>query len=126
MTVELTTGLPVADLEVMPSVHPYVNWQQQEGLPRITGFYVDDLATVDVGAWPSRGARGAFINLEGTGGVNDLQILEVPPSASTMAVHHMFEVLAYVVGGRGSATVWYNATQRSSFEFGTGSVFRSR
>jgi len=123
MTVELSTGLPAADLEVMPSVHPYVNWQQQEGLPRITGFYVDDLATVDVGAWPSRGARGAFINLEGTGGVNDLQILEVPPGASTVAVHHMFEVLAYVVAGRGSATVWYNATQRSSFEFGTGSVF---
>jgi len=123
MTAELSARLPAADLEYMPSVHPYANWQQQEGLPRITGFYVEDLATVDVAAWPSRGARGAFINLEGTGGVNDLQVLEVPPSASTIAVHHMFEVLAFVVAGRGSASVWYDDTQRSSFEFGTGSVF---
>src|SRR5438445_10294901 len=123
MTVELSAGLPAADLEVMPSVHPYHNWQQQEGLPRITGFYVDDLATAPVDVWPSRGAHGAFVNLEGTGGVNDLQILEVPPGASTVAVHHMFEVLAYVVVGRGSASVWYDDAQRSSFDFGAGSVF---
>lgn len=43
MTVELSPGLPATDLEVMPSVNPYSTWQQQEGLSRITGVYVDDL-----------------------------------------------------------------------------------
>ena len=45
-------------------------------MPRIAGFYVDDLATVEVAEWPVRGAFGVFVNLEGTGGVNDLQILD--------------------------------------------------
>jgi uncharacterized RmlC-like cupin family protein len=123
MTAEAATELPSADLEFMGTVNPYLEWQEQEGLPRISGFYVDDLAAVDVSQWASRGAFGAFVNLEGTGGVNDLQILELPPSSSTTPAHHMFEVLAYVVTGRGSASVWYSETTRSSFEFGTGALF---
>jgi mannose-6-phosphate isomerase-like protein (cupin superfamily) len=111
------------DLEVMPSIHPYQDWQQHEGLPRITGFYVDDLVAVEVAPWASRSASGAFVNLEGTGGVNDLQILEVRAGGSTAPVHHLFEALTYVVAGRGSASVWYDEAERSTFEFGPGSVF---
>ena len=117
------SDLPSADLEVMESIHPYALWQQQEGLPRITGFYVDDLATVPVERWASREAFGAFVNLEGTGGVNDLQIVELLAGGASAPAHHMFEVLAYIVAGRGSASVWYDQTQRSTFEFGAGSVF---
>src|SRR5579871_2307954 len=114
---------PSTDLEVMGSVRPYEEWQRSEGVPLITGFYVDDLATTDVAAWPSRGAKGAFVNLEGTGGVNDLQILEMPPGSASEPIRHMFEALVYVVTGRGSASVWYDEPQRSSFEFGPGAVF---
>lgn len=124
MTIEpRASELPSADLEVMPTVNPYQEWQQQERLPRITGFYVDDLATVEVADWASHGGLGAFVNLEGTGGVNDLQILEIPAGRASAEVHHLFEVLAYVVAGRGSASVWYDQSQRSTFEFGAGSVF---
>src|ERR1051325_1140847 len=124
MTIEQqVSDLPSTHLEVMESIHPYALWQQQEGLPRITGFDVDDLATTPVERWASRDAFGAFVNLEGTGGVNDLQILEVPAGSASAPAHHMFEVLAYVVTGRGSASVWYDQTQRSTFEFGAGSVF---
>jgi oxalate decarboxylase/phosphoglucose isomerase-like protein (cupin superfamily) len=123
MTIEHATDLPAAELEVMESVHPYQEWQLQEGLPRISGFYVEDLAAVQLAEWPSRGASGAFVNLEGTGGVNDLQILELPPGAASAPIRHLFEALVYVVTGRGSATVWYDEHQRSTFEFGTGSVF---
>src|SRR5438874_590001 len=122
MTVEQTTDLPSSDLEVMESVRPYDDWQRREGLPRLTGFYVDDLVTVDVSPWPSRCAKGAFVNLEGTGGVNDLQIIELPGGAASAPIRHLFEVLAYVVAGRGSASVWYDDAQRSSFEFGPGAV----
>ncbi len=120
---EQTAELPAAELEVMPSVYSYQDWQQREGLPRITGFYVEDLATTEVAPWASRQAAGAFVNLEGTGGVNDLQILELPAGGASAPLHHMYEALVYVVTGRGSASVWYDETQRSSFEFGSGSVF---
>jgi mannose-6-phosphate isomerase-like protein (cupin superfamily) len=123
MTVEQTRDLPSSDLEVMESVRPYDDWQRREGLPRLTGYYVDDLATVDLSPWPSRSAKGAFVNLEGTGGVNDLQIIELPAGAASAPIRHLFEVLAYVVAGRGSASVWYDDAQRSSFEFGPGALF---
>src|SRR5207253_1723153 len=66
-------------------------------------------------------ARGAFVNLEGTGGVNDLQLLEIPPGGSTAPVKHMFEALVYVVSGRGSSSVGYDQTL--TFEWGPGSLF---
>jgi mannose-6-phosphate isomerase-like protein (cupin superfamily) len=118
-----TSDLPATDLEVMESVNPYGEWQQQEGLARLSGFYVDDLATVELTPWASRGGSGAFVNLEGTGGVNDLQILELSPGGASNPVHHVFEALAHVVTGRGSASVWYDQAQRSAFEFAAGSVF---
>jgi hypothetical protein len=40
--------LPSADLEVMESVRSYEEWHRSEGLPLITGFYVEDLATIDL------------------------------------------------------------------------------
>jgi hypothetical protein len=105
MTAEQTRDLPSTDLEVMPSIRPYDEWQQREGPPRVTGYYVEDLASVDVSPWSSRGALGAFVNLEGTGGVNDLQIMELPAGSASAPIRHLFEALAYVVTGRGSATV---------------------
>ena len=66
-------------LDELLTIFPYKDWQAREGLPVVTGYYVEDLGTLELGDWPSREARGAFVNLEGTGGVNDLQLLEVPP-----------------------------------------------
>src|SRR5437588_10027657 len=98
------------DLDELQTVYPYKDWQRREGLPLVTGYYVEDLDTLEVGDWPSRQARGAFVNLEGTGGVNDLQLLEIPPGGSTAPVKHMFEALVYVVSGRGSSSVGYDQT----------------
>src|SRR5919202_51 len=70
-------------LDELLTIFPYKDWQAREGLPLVTGYYVEDLDTVELGDWPSREARGAFVNLEGTGGVNDLQIVEIPPGGAT-------------------------------------------
>src|SRR5918912_4194137 len=111
MSVETQRPAPAPAAETLDellTIHPYRDWQAREGVPLVTGYYVEDLGTLEVGDWPSRGARGAFVNLEGTGGVNDLQLLEIPPGGAATPTQHPFEALVYVVSGRGSSQVGYS------------------
>ena len=85
---------PFSDLEELKAAQPYKAWQAGEGIPSVTGHYVEDLGTVDVKPWARYGVLGSFVNLEGTGGVNDLHVLELPAGASTNPVSHMYEALA--------------------------------
>lgn len=104
-------------------VNTYDEYQRQEGLPVVRGFAVDDLKTVEVAPWARTGGRGAFVNLEGTGGSNDAYVLEIPPGASLHPQRHMYEEMLYVVEGSGSTTVWYDEERKSSFEWQAGSLF---
>lgn len=117
------TTTPSAPLEELQTIFPYRAWQRGEGIDRVEGYYVEDLATLEVKPWARKGALGAFINLEGTGGVNDLQLVEVPAGGATEPDGHMFEALVYVVAGSGSAQVWYDEQHKQTFEWGTGSLF---
>ncbi|GAC1325256.1 MAG: hypothetical protein NVSMB2_23760 [Chloroflexota bacterium] len=117
------TATSSAELEEMGTIFPYRAWQQREGIARVEGYYVDDLATLPVQPWARKGALGTFVNLEGTGGVNDLQLVEVSAGGATHPDRHMFEALVYVVAGNGSAQVWYDEGTRQTFEWGTGSLF---
>lgn len=112
-----------ADLDEMGTIHPYREWQLDQGIPMVTGYYVDDMGTLEVRDWPRKGGRGAFVNLEGTGGVNDLQIVEIAAGGSLNPERHMFEALVYVISGSGSASIWYDQSNKQTFEWGTGSLF---
>ena len=62
---------PSVQLDEMQTIFPYRAWQQGEGIQRVEGYYVEDLATQPLQPWARKGAHSAFINLEGTGGVNE-------------------------------------------------------
>lgn len=123
MTTEIRTDAPAEELDELQTVFAYKAWQQGEGIPIVTGYYVEDMATLDVEPWARKGALGCFVNLEGTGGVNDLQIVEIPAGRSTDRDRHMFETLIYVVSGTGSTSVWYDESDKQTFEWGPGSLF---
>jgi mannose-6-phosphate isomerase-like protein (cupin superfamily) len=108
---------------VISKVSAYEEYLQQEGIPSITGFYIEDLKTVEVAPWARLGVNGAFVNLEGTGGTNDGIVIEIPGGKSTTPQHHLFEAMVYVVGGNGATEVWYDENRKVSFEWNTGSVF---
>ncbi|MFN0070742.1 MAG: cupin domain-containing protein [Chloroflexota bacterium] len=101
----------------------YEEWQRREGAPSVTGFYIDDLKTLELGVWERKGGKGAFLNLEGTGGVNDAHIVEIAPGGSSQPERHMYEEMVYVLAGRGSTSVWYDEDKKQTFEWGTGSLF---
>ena len=104
-------------------VHWYEEWEQREGVPIVTGFYIEDLGTLELGDWARRGGKGALVNLEGTGGLNDMHVVEIAPGGQLAPIRHMFDAMYYVVSGRGSASVWYEGGSKQTFEWGTGSLF---
>jgi quercetin dioxygenase-like cupin family protein len=109
--------------EVMQKVNTYAEFQRREGIPIHGGFSVPDLKTIDVGPWARRGGKGAFVNLQGTEGVNDAYVCEIPPGGSLEPQRQLFEEMVYVVDGSGSTQVWYDEQHKASFEWKTGSLF---
>jgi mannose-6-phosphate isomerase-like protein (cupin superfamily) len=105
------------------SFDAYLDWQKREGAPVVTGFYIEDLKTLDLGPWERKGGRGAFVNLDGTGGVNDMQVMEIAPGGKSEPEQHIYEEMCYVLNGHGSTSVWYDESRKQSFEWGPGSVF---
>ena len=87
---------------VISKVSAYEEYTQEEGIPKISGFYIEDLKTVDVAPWPRLGVNGVWIDLIGTGGTNDGAVIELPGGKSTTPQHHLFEAMVYVVSGNGA------------------------
>ncbi|HEX6511262.1 MAG TPA: cupin domain-containing protein, partial [Chloroflexota bacterium] len=111
------------DLAEYESFDAYESWQKREGVPVVTGFYIEDLKTLPLGPWPRKGGSGAFVNLDGTGGVNDMQVVEIAPRGQSEPEQHIYEEMVYVLSGQGSTSVWYDERRKQSFEWGPGSVF---
>ncbi len=110
-------------LETFESLDHYRDWQEREGVPVVRGFYIEDLNTLELGSWERKGGRGAFVNLEGTGNVNDAHVVEIRAGGESVPEHHLYESLVYVLSGRGSTSVWYDPAHKQTFEWGKGSLF---
>ncbi len=117
--VQPATGAP----QELVTTDFYDAWQLEEGAPVVSGFYIEDLNTLELGAWERKGGKGAFLNLEGTGGVNDAHIVEISPGGSSEPERHMYEEMVYVLSGRGSTSGWYQEGDKQTFEWGRGALF---
>src|SRR5690349_11036417 len=114
MAVELSSVPDVtASLEPLERVDGYEQWQQHEGVPVVTGFYIEDLNTLELGPWARKGGSGAIVNLEGTGGVNDMHVVELKPGGASEPERHIYEEMVYVLSGRGSTQVWYDENRKA-------------
>jgi oxalate decarboxylase/phosphoglucose isomerase-like protein (cupin superfamily) len=118
----MATQAPEAT-EVMQKVNAYEAFQQQEGIPVVRGFGVEDLRTIEVRPWARKGGLGTYINLDGTGGTNDAYVCEIPPGQATNPGRQLFEEMIYILEGNGSTQVWYDENKKVSFEWKKGSLF---
>ena len=84
-----------------PSTAPrksfYERWKESEGIPTIRGYFIRDLADIPLTPWTSRGGSGAFVNLEGTGGLNDSYVCEIEPRQRLAPIKHMYDEMVFVV-----------------------------
>ena len=84
MAIEVSSQPDVTEsLAPLERVDAYEQWQQSERVPVVTGFYVDNLNTLELGSWQRKGGSGAIVNLEGTGGVNDMHVVEIAPGGAS-------------------------------------------
>ena len=102
---------------------PYVRWVRDEGLDIISAHYVRDLHTVELKPWARRGGSGVFINHEASRTSNDCYVCEIPAGGKLAPQRQLFEEMILVLDGQGSTTVWNDAGDKVSFEWGKGSLF---
>lgn len=102
-------------------ISSYRNWVRDEGIPLHEDFGVN-LMEAEVRPWDRYGINGAVLNVAGRGDYLDSWLFEIPPAASSVPQHHLFEAVVYVVSGQGSTTVTSSRGSRS-FEWGPKSMF---
>jgi oxalate decarboxylase/phosphoglucose isomerase-like protein (cupin superfamily) len=102
---------------------PYTRWVRSEGLDIISAHYIANLHTVELKPWARRGGRGVYINHEASRTSNDCYVCEIPAGSKLAPQRQLFEEMIYVLDGRGSTSVWNDAGQRLTFEWGKGSMF---
>jgi len=112
-----------ASLDPLERIDAYEQWQRSEGVPVVKGFYIEDLNALELDRWERKGGSGAIVNLEGTGGVNDMHVVEIGPGRASEPERHIYEEMIYVLSGRGSTQAWYDERHKASFEWGPGSLF---
>ncbi|MFB6097040.1 MAG: cupin domain-containing protein [Haloferacaceae archaeon] len=83
----------------------YREFRDAEGIPVHTGLYIDDWNALETGRWDRTGQRGAFVNLYGAEGVNDMHLHELEPGGKTTTQRHLYEEIVYVADGEGLTVV---------------------
>lgn len=101
----------------------YQKWVVTEGIPIIREFYIPDIRQVPLQPWDRMGGLGVYLNLVGTGNVNDAYLCEISAGKSLKPQRHLFEELIYVVSGRGATSVWFDSGSKHTFEWQAGSLF---
>jgi hypothetical protein len=101
----------------------YQKWVANEGIPMIRDFYIPDIRAVPLYPWERMGGFGAYLNLIGTGDVNDAYLCEIPAGTFLKPQRHLFEELIYVVAGHGATSVWLDNEPKHTFEWQAGSLF---
>lgn len=101
----------------------YEQFLEQEGIPVLKGFFVEDIWKIELAPWKRMGGVGTYLNLEGGEGINDAYICEIPPGKSLKPQCHMFEELIFVISGHGATTVWREGGRKQTFEWQEGSLF---
>ena len=102
---------------------PYDEWASSQGIDVVKGYFVENVNTIPLKWWDRMGGYGVFINLEGTGYLDDAYVCSIPPGKSLHPQRHLFEELIYVLEGRGATTVWQDNRPKQSFEWQKGSLF---
>src|SRR5574341_1135691 len=90
--------------EVMDT--PYDAWTSSQGIDVIKGYFVENVYTLPLKWWERMGGYGAFINLEGSGYLDDAYVCAIPAGKSLKPQRHLFDALVFILEGRGATVVW--------------------
>ena len=103
--------------------YTYDHWIDSLGLPLYTGFYIEDLRTLELAWWEQRQCSAAFVKLMGQEGVCEARVTEIPPGKTLPPLKMAVDEIVYVVEGNGLASVWAGDGPRKPFEWQKFSMF---
>jgi len=122
-------GKAVKEFEIHPYVQfmidkysPYRKWIESEGIPIVSGSFVADVRTQELGEWKRKGGKGAYLSFSDQM-VADGYICEIPPGKNLKPQKQLYEEIVLIATGRGATTIWHEGTPKRTFEWERGSVF---
>jgi mannose-6-phosphate isomerase-like protein (cupin superfamily) len=115
--------MPKEGLKDYAKSDAYEEWLKNEGVKVYKEFYFPSLANLELGPWERKGGSGAVAHIENRHLPNDCHIVEIKPGGKSAPEHHMYELMIYIVSGRGATTIWQEEHRKSSFEWQAGSLF---
>lgn len=115
------TSASIREAEAFRS--PYEQWKASQGLPTLRGLSVPNLYATELSPWPARNGRGVFVNLDGTGGFNDMYVFELAPGQSSAPIKHIYEETVFILRGQGATSVWIDEQHKQTFEWQERSYF---
>lgn len=95
----------------------------QEGVPIVGGFGIEQIAALPRAPWGRLGGQGSLIDLNGMEGVTGAYVIEVPAGGSLRPERHLYDELMYAVSGRGSLEAWTDPARKVTLEWSEGSLF---
>ena len=115
---------PIGHFRWQRPATPYETYIEEQEIPVVRGVGIYDCRDVTLAPWKQMGGQGAFIQLDGTGGITGMYLIEVPPAGVINPEKHVYEELFYVLEGRGTTEVWSDETsKKQTFEWQAGSAF---
>jgi quercetin dioxygenase-like cupin family protein len=101
----------------------YQNWLKEENLPAYNGEFVQDVRELELGDWPRRKGRGAYLEFRDQH-VSEAYVCEIPAGGSLTPQRQMYEEIIVVADGHGATTLWWDDNSpRHTFEWTRGSLF---
>ncbi len=106
----------------LEQVNSYQRWLEEEKIPVIRGYFVEDIRKVELHPWQRTGGLGVYLDLGGAQ-LTGAYICEIPPGKSLNPEKHLCEEFIYIVSGRGTTSVWMEGSPKQSFDWQEESLF---
>ena len=116
---------PENEYQALGKKTPYQEFLETENIPIYTGW-ATDLYEIDLVPWKRHGPgiEGAYVVPDGTGGLVDLFVMEIPVNGKTQPEHHLFEEQIMILSGEGEAHFWQkDPAKKTVVRFKKGTVF---
>jgi oxalate decarboxylase/phosphoglucose isomerase-like protein (cupin superfamily) len=105
------------------AANPYDLWMSSLGVPVHTGYFIDDVRTIELGWWEERKCNAAFLKLAGQEGVTEARVTEIPAGQTLPPVKFSLDEIVYVANGHGLTTVQNADGTSRTFEWQKHSLF---
>ena len=115
---------PESEREQMGEKSAYEEWIEQEGIPIYRGQAIPSLFQLPLGPWKRVGVQGAYVVLDGTQGMIDAVVSEIPAGKETQPERHFFEENILVLSGEGKTQIWLKeGAEKQTVYWRQGTVF---